>query len=199
MARILTLRLEHRYTDHMDRLRTEGWEHSVGDGARDAFDDASWHLVARVGARPVGMVRLTPGDTSVLQSWSGGVAPLPTGRHVIELTRGVVDHSFRGLGIYRLLMLEAMLRLRGLGSRVATASIEPEFFARGFLHGLGFRNVGMPLIFRDTPRPATLAQCIQVSVSRPRESLWQTMWARQGASAAELGWATDSELTVDAA
>jgi hypothetical protein len=140
------------------------------------------------------MVRLTPGNTSVLQHWSDGRASLPATGEVIELTRGVVAPGYRGLGLYSFLMLEAMLRASQLGARAATAAVEPDFFGRRILRELGFTDVGEPLIFRDTPRDATVAQGIRVDVSPRRIAAWRVMWTQQMATLERRGWRADSDL-----
>jgi hypothetical protein len=94
---------------------------------------------------------------------------------VAELTRGVVAPSVRRLGIYRLAMLESILRLRALGASVATGAVELDFVGRRFLTGLGFAEVGEPILFDDRPRRGTLAQCLELPLGAWREVSWSTM------------------------
>src|SRR5262245_46602632 len=156
MPEVVTLRLETRFTGAMDRLRATGWDPPVCASSRDRFDDRSRHVVARIADRPVGMVRLTVGGPSIMAAWSDGAAPLPSAPQVVELTRAVVASDVRRLGIYRLLMLESMLRLARLGGTVATAGIEPAFPGRRFLATLGFAELGCPVVLRDEPRTDTV-------------------------------------------
>ena len=175
LPRVLTVRLASEFTVDLDILRRDGWESCPAGSARDEFDDQSRHVIVNDGDHPVGMVRITLGDPSVLGTWSRGRAPLPHGPDVAELTRAVVAAPFRRLGIYRLAMLEAVLSLRTLGARLATAAIEPTFPGRRFLLELGFLPVGSPILFDDFPRRRTLAQPIGLTLDARLERRWEAM------------------------
>jgi hypothetical protein len=112
----------------------------------------------------------------------------------MELTRSVVRQEMRGLGLYRLLMLESVLRLPGLNATIATGAIEPDFFGRRFLQTLGFADVGEPLLFYDAPRAATRAQCISVAVTANKLREWRASWNEQRDALAARGWRLDSDL-----
>ena len=193
----LTVRLEHDFTEAMDDLRRDGWEQRPPVSARDEFDDDSHHLVVRLGPRPVAMVRTTIAERSVLVTWSRGGAPLPIGPDVAELTRGVVAAPVRRFGLYRLAMLETVLRLRALGARVATAAIEPAFPGRPFLTALGFVPVGDPVLFDDHPRSRTLALPLVLNVDARHEARWDALLSQQLARLLVAGYELDSELPLD--
>lgn len=84
-----------------------------------------------------------------------------------SLTRGVVGRRWRGLGIYQLLMCESVLRA-GETASVGIAAVEPFLHVRGFLHLLGFKECGRPLIFHDGPGCQTLAQCMELDLAAAR-------------------------------
>jgi len=191
---VLTARLERCFSEEMEALRRDGWDPRPAGCASDEFDDRSHHLVVRLDGRPVGMIRITMAEPSVLAVWSRGRAPLPRGHDVAELTRGVVLPPVRRFGIYRLAMLETVLRLRGLGARVATAAVEPAFPGRPFLADLGFADVGQPVLFDDAPRRGTLAQCIALDVSVAAEPRWEEMRARQIERLLRNGYELDAEV-----
>jgi hypothetical protein len=144
--------------------------------------------------RPVGMVRITMADRSVLGTWSRNRAPLPRGHDIAELTRGVVVAPMRRIGIYRLAMLETVLRLRAMGVRLATAAIEPDFPGWPFLVDLGFVAVGEPVVFDDFPRSRTLAQSILLAIDVHGEAKWKEMRRLQLERLLDLGCAIESDL-----
>jgi len=201
MPDVVTLRLEHTFSDAMDRLRAMGWDPPVPGSSRDRFDVVSRHVVARRDGEPVGMVRITPGGRSVLATWAGRPLPLASAPQLVELTRGVVARDLRRLGIYRLLMLETMLRIARLGGTVALAAIEPDFPGRPFLASIGFAHIGSPLVLRDAPRSGVFAQPIVVAVSDHLRAEWRRAWQRQVDSLRANLWTVDSDLetTVEVA
>ena len=76
-------------------------------------------LTSRVFALP--SVRLTDSEkASPLHQWAHGKSPLPHGKGVVELTRGVVYPSKRNLGIYKWMML-LWVGARKVSFRDATA------------------------------------------------------------------------------
>jgi hypothetical protein len=140
---------------------------------------------------------LSRGDDSILREWSARSAPLPAHVRVMELTRGVVHAEYRGIGLYRLLMLETLLRLRSLRADLATAAIELEFFGRRFLFDdLGFCPVGAPVVLHDHPRTGTVVQCIALEVTAELAVRWRAQWARQMERFAATRWEVDSDLAV---
>ena len=194
----LDVRLVSRLSPAMAALRGEGWAAPVPGPARDEFDPRSLHLVVERQGRPLGTVRITLGDPSVLACWSRKRAPLPHGPGVAELTRGVVAAPVRRIGLYRLAMLETVLRLRRLGASIATAAVEPDFPGRRFLADLGFVDVGGPVRFDDSPRADTLAQPIVLEIDDGRESRWTAMWQRQVDDLLTAGYAVTSEVASPA-
>jgi GNAT superfamily N-acetyltransferase len=105
----LTVSITRRFTPEMECLRRSGLHVPAGAGtSADEFDAHSVHVMADLDGVFAGMVRMTPEPPSVLQSWFHGKAPLPTGVGVVDANRSVVSEKFRGLGIYKVLMLEAL-------------------------------------------------------------------------------------------
>ena len=191
---VLTVHLERFFTPEMDVLRRDGWDACLAGSARDEFDDESTHLVVKQAGRLVSMVRITMAKRSVLGTWSRHCAPLPHGRDIAELSRSVVVASMRRLGIYRLVMLETVLRLRAMGARLATAAIEPDFPGRSFLAELGFVAVGQPVFFDDFPRSRTLAQSILLDMTVRREAKWEGMRRLQLERCLATGYMIESDL-----
>ncbi len=91
-------------------------------------------------------------------------------------------------------MLETVLRLRGLGARVATGAVEPGFPGRPFLAALGFTDVGQPVLFDDAPRRGTLAQCIALDVLLTEEPRWERMRVRQIECLLREGYELEAEV-----
>jgi hypothetical protein len=190
----LTVRWGRGFTEAMAGVRRDGWFAGQVGAGTDDFDAVGYHLVVAVAGAPVGLVRTTVGPPSVLQAWSGGRCPLPRGATVAELTRGVVAPAVRRLGIYRLAMLESLLRLRALGATVATGAVEPDFVGRRFLAGVGFVEVGAPALFDDHPRKGTLAQCLVLPLDAWKEASWNAMRRTLVGELTACGYRVDSDL-----
>jgi hypothetical protein len=193
---VLTVRLERTFTEEMATLRLRGWAERVTDAAAERYDRDSHHLSVRVDGRAVALVRITLGPVSALADWSNGRAPLPRGTDVAELCRGVVVPAWRRVGLFRLSMLESLLRLRGLGAATAIAAIEHDFCGRHFLARLGFERIGVPVVIDDHPRRGSLAQCLQLTVTAALEERWHDLRCQQLVGLAEQGYLVDSDLPL---
>ena len=170
-ARTLHLYTQDRFDPEIEALRRSDFELAAGTTrVRDAFDECSSYMLARVGDELVGTVRMTQ-PPGALRGWlpNPGQSALPDGPGVVEFTRGVVARRWRGLGIYQLLMCATVLHA-GKTATVAIAAVEPFLHVRGFLHLLGFRECGRPLIFHDGPGCRTLAQCMELDLATARSS-----------------------------
>ena len=195
----LAVRLEDDLAPELEVLRRRGWGNPLIAWAEDAFDAGSAHLVARAAGRPVGMVRITRGPASALLAWSGGRAPLVTDASTAELTRAVVAPELRRLGLYRLLMVEAALRLEILGIATATAAVEFGVPARSFLAAMGFVPVGAPVLLDDSPRCHTLVQCLRVQVEPALRRAWTDLKQRSVDRLAGSGYLVDSDVPLSSA
>lgn len=144
-------------------------------GALDSFDPLSLHVVAWVDGCLAATVRCTGGGHGLLEAWSPG---LSVGRVAgdVDLTRGVVAHEFRGLGIYRMLMLWTMREVASRGFLRALAAIEPSFHQRPFLEAIGFSFLGEPRTFDDAPRQTTA--CVIECRLRGGIESWTQLWRR---------------------
>ena len=149
------------FTSEMEQLRRQGFHDPMKrESSRDEFDVHSSHFVATLDGNLAGMVRMTPEPPSVLQTWFRGRAPLPTGAGVVDATRAVVSETSRGMGLYKVLMLEALSWADSKGFDNVVGAIEPEFPAREFLRATGCADVGDPLQSWHPPVTETLGQCI---------------------------------------
>ena len=137
---------------------------------QDEFDTVSWHMVGLLEGRIVGAVRLTEGERRVLHSWTSGAFPFRQAATDIDLTRGFVINASRGLGIYRALMLSAMLATLRDKRTYALAAVEPDFHHLPFLRLLRFKDVAAPMTFHDRPR-TTVAIPLVCAYSSERHRL----------------------------
>ena len=170
-GRACTLHLytQDRFDPEIEALRRSDFELAAGTTrVRDAFDDCSTYVLARVGDELVGAVRMTQ-PPGALRGWlpDPGQLAMAHGPEVVEFTRGVVARRWRGLGIYQLLMCASVLRACETAT-VGIAAVEPFLHVRGFLHLLGFSERGRPLIFHDGPGCRTLAQCMELDLAMVR-------------------------------
>lgn len=145
----------------MEQLRRTGFhDPTMSLTSKDEFDAQSVHVVAHLDGTLAGMVRMTPEPPSVLQTWFRGQAPLPTGAGVVDANRAVVGEKFRGLGIYKVLMLEALAWAHEQNFTNIVGAIEPTFPLRDFLKQTGCEEAGQPLLAWHPPVAETLVQCI---------------------------------------
>lgn len=82
----------------------------------------------------LGVIRVTRHPLSVLKAWAQEEIPLTLFEGTAEMTRGVVDASWRGCGIYKLMMAYSMIALSRSGKiKRLVGAIEPDFPAWKFL------------------------------------------------------------------
>jgi hypothetical protein len=164
----LHLCIQDWFDPEIEALRRSDFELAAGTTrVRDAFDECSSYMLARVGDELVGALRMTQ-PPGALRGWlpDPGRSVLAHGPDVVEFTRGVVAWRWRGLGIYQLLLCASVLHA-GKTATVAIAAIEP-FLFRDFLHQLGFRERGRPQIFHDGPGCRTVAHCMELDLAAAR-------------------------------
>ena len=165
----LHLYIQDRFEPDIEALRRSDFELAAGTTrVRDAYDDCSSFVLARVGDELVGAVRMTQ-PPAALPGWLPDPRELPLahGPHVVEFTRGVVSHRWRGRGIYQLLMCAAVLHA-GKTATVAIAAIEPFLHVRHFLLLLGFFDRGRPMILHDGPGCRTLVRGMELDLTAAR-------------------------------
>ncbi len=134
----LVISVAREFTPEMERLRRSAYHDSTGEvSSSDEFDACSVHVIASLDGALAGMVRMTPEPPSVLQTWFRGKAPLPTGPGVVDANRAVVSETSRGLGIYKVLMVEALAWARGQKAAHVVGTIELTFPIREFLKETG--------------------------------------------------------------
>ena len=139
---IITLEMAGQFTPEVERLRRDSYPPTDRITSEDEFDKVSRHFVARVDGRLIGTVRVTHTPPSPEFAWAIDPARVPTGPGYVELTRGCVDGSARGLSVYRLMMTELICHLTASGVTAAAAVIEPDFPAQSVLWDLGFERWG---------------------------------------------------------
>jgi Acetyltransferase (GNAT) family len=167
------IQLVRKCTDPIVDVRDVAYE--LGSSGADEFDSSSFFVTAEIEGRAVGSIRLTDSDkASPLHHWAQGKSPLPRGKGVVELTRGVVYPSKRNLGIYKWMMLRAVREALESGFSKATAAVEQGYCLKGYLHQLGFKDVGKVISYNDAPREGTLSQSMVCDL-RDSKSLWDAV------------------------
>jgi GNAT superfamily N-acetyltransferase/transcriptional regulator with XRE-family HTH domain len=165
------IRMQRTFGDKVVEVRDRAYDFL--SSGRDEFDVDSFYVVAEIEGRTVGSIRLTDSSiASPLQRWINGQFPLPHGKGVVELTRGVVDPSKRNLGIYKWMMMRAVREALAAGFRFATAAVEEGYYLKEFLYRLGFEDVGAPVSYNDTPRTGTLCQSMVCDLTKS-QSHWE--------------------------
>jgi GNAT superfamily N-acetyltransferase len=97
----------------------------IGDCARDAWDDRSDHVEIRRDRELAAYARLTLGPNGFFATWTQGEARIPTGPDVADLGRCFVVPEFRGLGLMRVICLEALSRAEDRGCRAVVGGVVP--------------------------------------------------------------------------
>ena len=160
-------------TDPIIEVRNVAYE--LGASAADEFDANSFFVTAEIEGKVVGSIRLSDSEeVSTLHRWAQGKSPLPRGKGIVELTRGVVYPSKQNLGIYKRMMLRAVREASRIGYIKATAAVEEGYYLKDFLHQLGFRDVGKVMPYNDSPRQATLSQSLVCDLSG-NQSRWEEL------------------------
>lgn len=157
---------------------------------QDPFDEGAQFVLAREATSRtlLGVVRVA-NDRSSLWHWSSGGSQLPYRAGMVELSRGAVLPSFRGLNIYRAMMLRAMCFATERGD-LATAAVSPQFRQLSFLHRLGFLTAGEafdlcdPFVLGSIPLRLIPITC---TLSRDRIPQWNTMMEEAERGAARQG------------
>jgi hypothetical protein len=141
----INVSIESTLSASMQALR----ESSYGDRlcSADQFDPYSENVVAWNGSQPVAIVRITPAPYSMLRK-SRPDCDIPTEPGTVELTRAIVRVTFRNKGLFRLVLLLALIRSHALGFATAFAGFNTVRDLR-FLQRLGFEKRGTPLLFDD--------------------------------------------------
>jgi GNAT superfamily N-acetyltransferase len=159
--KIIEIKTVREFTEEMERFRRSAFHGpSMDISSADKFDPYSSHLVAHVEGVLAGMVRLTPEPPSVLQEWSDGKAQAPKGQGVLFASRAVVAETFRGCGIYKILMLECMNWCRDHKIEKILGTIALDFPFRPFLSAIGFYDAGEPCLISNYPVPPSICRCI---------------------------------------
>jgi predicted GNAT family N-acyltransferase len=149
--------------------------YELGSSGADNFDSQSFFVTAEIEGKVVGSIRLTDSEkASPLRQWAQGKSPLPHGKGVVELTRGVVYPSKRNLGIYKWMMLRAVREAAEIGFLKATAAVEQDYYLKDFLRQLGFKEIGKVLPYDDEPRKDTLCQSMVCDL-RENQARWSSL------------------------
>ena len=110
MASRIRFSVTDSFTPEMDELRQTFTSNPWPDGTSiDPFDNCSFHILAFVENQLAGMVRLSAHPISPLASWVLKPDSLRSGIRIVEATRAVVSPEFRGNGIYKALMANAVI------------------------------------------------------------------------------------------
>lgn len=144
-ARILTA-----FSKQIEQLRVE----SAPKGDLDSQDHIDKegkcsYLILENDLKIIGSIRISSSTSSILKHWSNNKFPFPYATNIAELTKGVVSHEYRLKGLYKLMLLETLLRLPELGYSMATAAIRPSLSHRSFLEMLGFKEYQKTILFGD--------------------------------------------------
>ena len=166
----LHLYIQDRFDSEIEALRRSDFELAAGTTrVRDAFDECSSYMLARVGDELVGAVRMTQPPAALRRLVSEIPASLSAGQRSPRRR----THARRRLAtvarIGNLSTAHVCRRaaLRQGGDRRHRGD-EPFLHVRDFLLLLGFRDYGRPLILHDGPGCRTLVQCMELDLDAAR-------------------------------
>lgn len=143
---------ESQLTPEMDQLRLSCFAGSIKlMTSRDVFDDRSLHVTARVGSETIAAYgRMTPGPNAVFENWTYNKAQIPTGRNVLDLGRCLVNPDYRGLGLFDIICIAALLYAKDKDYKYVVGSYVPGTKVGGNLRELGFEASG-EVVLEDEP------------------------------------------------
>jgi predicted GNAT family N-acyltransferase len=127
----------------MDRLRALCFPGSdPARSSRDEFDSRSIYVVNEIHGELAAYGRLTPGPRAVFETWSRGIAEIPTGPNIADLGRCMIAPAYRGLDLITLICLDGLLLAAEMGFERVVGAVVPGRKLSAMLHEIGFRNSG---------------------------------------------------------
>lgn len=120
---------------------------------KDFIDDMSIHFILLHNFKIIGSVRISSSTHSILQHWADNQFPFyqdSNKNQMAELTKGYIAKDYQNKGLYKLAMLEILLRLPKYGYTKACSAVRVSFPHRGFLQSLGFVEYEKTILFHDT-------------------------------------------------
>lgn len=112
------------------------------DTMADEFDNRSQHVSVWLGSAAIATGRMTPGPQSVFEAWSRAKAEIPTGSHVVDISRIAVRPDMRRLGLSELVLLECLRRCADSGFGFIVGATVPGGPLHDLLKRIGFTDAG---------------------------------------------------------
>jgi hypothetical protein len=161
----------------MEQLRREGFPpQSSVQFTFDEFDGRSSHVCHWSGEMLIGMIRLTPGPDSMFERWTARKAVIPVGADVVDLNRVVVATQYRRMGVFKLIMLDSLLRAATGGFNAVVGATKPRREILPSMYQMGFESTGPVVLLRDpTSGPFEIQPCAVFEVGS-RVALWREMY-----------------------
>ena len=191
-TKALTVSEDRVLTAEMESLRREGNPPPPPrSDAADEFEGRSVHVCYRVDDGLAAMTRLTAGPKAMFETWTAGAAEIPTGSEVVDLNRVVVAVRFRGLGLFRLVMVDSLLRSVEKGFVSVVGATKPGREIVPAMVEMGFEAAGPEVMVGDPVNGRFLIQPYVVwDVSR-HEGRWREMFSQQRKRLGEVGYRVD--------
>jgi predicted GNAT family N-acyltransferase len=171
MSQTLSVLVTDAFTPEMDLLRRSGFYGAdCRESSSDAFDPYSCYVNIACAGELTASVRLTPHPHSVLRAYACTPTLLPTGPKVVDITRGVVSERWRGIGLYKLLITEAMLEAAKRNMEFMLGAVEEEYLLP-FWYQLGAEPLGEKTTFQANLGGRSHCQCIRFEPLRYRKAV----------------------------
>jgi hypothetical protein len=191
-TKALTVSEEHRFTAEMEALRREGNPpQPPRSDAADEFEGRSVHVCYRVDSTLAAMTRLTAGPKAMFEMWTAGAAEIPTGPDVVDLNRVVVAVRFRGLGLFRLVMVDSLLRSVQRGFVSVVGATKPGREIVPAMLEMGFQAAGPEVMVTDPVNGRFPIQTYVVWEVSQHEGRWREMFSEQRKRLGEVGYRVD--------
>lgn len=179
-TKALTVSEEHRFTAEMEQLRREGNPPQPPRlDAADEFEGRSLHLCYRVNGALAAMTRMTAGPKSMFETWTAGAAEIPIGPTILDLNRVVVAVRFRGLGLFRLVMIDSLLRSVEKGFVSVVGATKPGREIVPAMLEMGFEAAGPEVMLTDPVNGRFPIQPYVVWDVIRHERRWREMFSQQ--------------------
>jgi hypothetical protein len=159
-------------SQEIEELRRVGFPQNYSGevSTRDRFDERSTNIHVTVDGAVAACGRLTRGPDAVFGTWSRSAGTFPRDQSTGDVNRCIVAPPYRGLGLFELVVIEALLVAHELGCQWAVGATARRRPFPVWLARLGFQPGDSPLHLHEPGAVVFVAEMLVVAVSGRAES-----------------------------
>lgn len=147
----LRITYEDKYSEEMELLRQEAYYVNSKTKAIDKFDKESEYLCFYKNDTLIASSRLTLRNPSVWDKWIIGGLEVPKSSEYSNLSRVCIKKSFRGKGLFSLLMVESLCHAIHFNSKNLLAAVENKPFKIKKMESLFWEKKGNEVVGENPP------------------------------------------------